>query len=102
MLIYMDPNAVREIGIFDERFSGLLSQEYDFFMRMVLYVGNRVCMHDYVHRRTNRPLLGGCDKSKCYGHREIGKWILQEFSTGYMRDVQDATSMSSAMMKDGS
>ena len=41
--------AIRHIGIYDERFCGIGFQEYDCFLRAILLYGERVSISDYGH-----------------------------------------------------
>ena len=55
MLVYR-PEAVRRIGLWDERFSGITNQEGDYYARARLHYPEGSCLHDVGHHRIFTPL----------------------------------------------
>jgi hypothetical protein len=49
------PDAVKKIGLWDERFSGICFQEADYFFRAQLYNNQRSSINDSFHGRTLNP-----------------------------------------------
>jgi hypothetical protein len=49
------PEAVNQIGMFDERFSGIGYQEGEYFLRAILYHKDKVSINDYGHARVYNP-----------------------------------------------
>lgn len=50
------PEAVRRVGMWDERFSAIGMAEGDYFMRAVLALGPKAMVSDRMHGRLYRPL----------------------------------------------
>jgi hypothetical protein len=50
------PNAIKRIGLWDERFCNIGFQEGDYFLRAVRYNADRVSINDGYHFRVNNPL----------------------------------------------
>lgn len=47
--------AVRRVGLFDERFCGLACQEGDYFIRQAIWNKERACITDHAHKRLCNP-----------------------------------------------
>ncbi len=50
-LIVYTPEAIRRVGLYDERFVGICHHEGDFFLRASLALREAACIHDTVHSR---------------------------------------------------
>jgi hypothetical protein len=50
-LIVYTPEAIRRVGLYDERFVGICHHEGDFFLRASLALREAACIHDIVHSR---------------------------------------------------
>jgi hypothetical protein len=50
------PNAIRRIGLWDERFCGIGYQERDYFLRAVKYHTEKVSINDYWHNSLHNPI----------------------------------------------
>jgi len=48
-------DAVKNIGLYDERFCNIGHQEADYFLRAYLYNKDRSSINDYCHRRLHNP-----------------------------------------------
>lgn len=55
-LVLYTPEAVRRIGMWDERFTGVTDQDADYFLRARLHLANGSCVHDWHHGRTHTQL----------------------------------------------
>lgn len=55
MLCSYTPEAVRKIGMWDERFCNIQFQEADYFLRANLYHGDKSTINDVHHGRTLNP-----------------------------------------------
>ncbi len=45
------PSAIKNIGLWDERFCGIGYQEADYFLRALIYNKEKTCLNDYQHGR---------------------------------------------------
>jgi hypothetical protein len=45
------PNAIKRIGLWDERFCNIGYQEADYLTRAALYLKNKSCINDFSHNR---------------------------------------------------
>lgn len=52
------PNAIKKVGLWDERFCNIGYQESDFFFRSFLYNKDRTSINDYYHGRLFNQLSG--------------------------------------------
>lgn len=52
------PEAVRKVGLWDERFCNLGYQEADYFLRSLIYNGNGCSINDVAHGRLHNALEG--------------------------------------------
>lgn len=50
------PNAVKKIGLWDERFCNIGYQEADYFLRALIYHGSKSSINDLSHKRIHNPL----------------------------------------------
>ena len=50
-LMVYTPDAVKTIGLWDERYTGIVIQEGDYFTRARLCLPARACIHDEIHHR---------------------------------------------------
>lgn len=50
------PNAVKKIGLWDERFCNIGYQEADYFLRALIYHGSKSSINDLYHKRIHNPL----------------------------------------------
>jgi hypothetical protein len=50
------PNAVRQIGLFDERFSNIGFQEADYLLRAIILLPTRSTINDEIHDRLCNPI----------------------------------------------
>jgi FkbM family methyltransferase len=50
------PNAIRRIGLWDERFCGIGYQERDYFLRAIKYHTEKVSINDYWHNSLHNPI----------------------------------------------
>lgn len=57
-------DAVRSIGMWDERFCGVGYQEEDYFRRAVRALGERCSINDYAHKRLWNPLYEDEEKDE--------------------------------------
>ncbi len=64
------PNAIKKIGIWDERFCSIEYQEGDYFLRALIYNNNKSSINDEYHSRVHNP---------------IPNTILNKTTCGYMR-----------------
>ena len=71
MLCSYTPEAIRKIGLWDERFCNIQFQEADYFLRANLYHGEKSSINDSHHKRT-------LNETTC---------ITERPNTGIMRDV---------------
>lgn len=55
------PNAVKRIGLWDERFCNIGYQEADYLTRAAIYLKDKACINDFSHYR----LLNNVDDSEC-------------------------------------
>ena len=55
-LVAYTPEAVRRIGLWDERFTGTTHQEFDYFLRAHLWFPEHTCISDPLHCRFAHPL----------------------------------------------
>ena len=68
------PNAIRKIGLWDERFCNIGYQESDYFFRAYRYLGDTVSINDFYHGRV---------------HNSVDNKVLTEhFKTGHLRGEQ--------------
>lgn len=51
------PNAVRRIGLFDERFCNIGFQEADYFLRALLFHNQKSSISDYTHHRYHNNIV---------------------------------------------
>ena len=51
------PDAIRKVGIWDERYCGIGFQEADYFVRSVFHNPNKTCINDYGHNRMHNNLV---------------------------------------------
>ena len=69
------PDAVRKVGLWDERFCGLSRQAADYFWRTVMHNKERSSIQDPAHRRVLNPLIPDIRKAQnllvCSDVREI-------------------------------
>lgn len=72
MVVYT-PEAVRRVGLWDERFTSLTHQEYDYFFRAALALSPRACMTDHLHSRLlhRRNASGVLDLKSPYGFKRM-------------------------------
>lgn len=49
MLHSYTPNAVKKIGLWDERYSSICYMEHDYFIRAAMYLGNKASINDKGH-----------------------------------------------------
>jgi hypothetical protein len=66
------PNAIKQIGLWDERFCNIGYQEADYFTRAALYLKNKSSINDFSHNR----ILNGIDESN---------WIIDIIPSGNAR-----------------
>jgi hypothetical protein len=52
------PEAVRKVGLWDERFCGISRQAADYFYRCLIYNPGNSCIQDTVHKRVLNPVCG--------------------------------------------
>lgn len=52
------PNAVKRIGLWDERFCGIGFQEKDYFIRAIKYHPEKSSINDYFHEVVHNPIEG--------------------------------------------
>lgn len=50
------PNSIKKVGLWDERFSNIGYQEADYFLRALLYLGEKCTINDHHHSRVFNPL----------------------------------------------
>jgi len=50
------PDAIRKVGIWDERYCGIGFQEADYFIRSVYHNPDKTCINDYDHGRLHNNL----------------------------------------------
>lgn len=50
-LMSFKPNAIKKIGLFDERFCNIGFQEADYFLRALILLNESVSINDYFHKR---------------------------------------------------
>lgn len=50
------PNAIKRIGLWDERFCGIGYQEMDYFIRSFKYHREKVSLNDYYHNFVHNPI----------------------------------------------
>jgi hypothetical protein len=50
------PDAIRIMGLWDERFCGIGYQEADYFLRALIYNRSKSCLNDYQHGRLINPV----------------------------------------------
>lgn len=48
--------AVRRVGLWDERFCNIGFQEADYFLRAAMYLNNKASINDEAHGRTHHPI----------------------------------------------
>lgn len=53
-IVVYTPEALRRIGLWDERFSSMSHHEADYFLRARLYAADASCIHDFSHGRVHR------------------------------------------------
>jgi hypothetical protein len=66
-------NAVKKIGLWDERFCNIGYQEADYFLRAVIYHSKFVSINDYFHNRIHNPTRNN---------------IIVEYPSGYNRGTK--------------
>jgi|688.fasta_scaffold45099_6 hypothetical protein len=66
------PNAIKQIGLWDERFCNIGYQEADYFTRAALYLKSKSSINDFSHNR----ILNGVDESN---------WIIDIIPSGNAR-----------------
>lgn len=58
-------DAIKTIGLWDERFCGLGYQEADYFLRSLIFNRNKTCLNDYQHGRLiNNTEYNFCSRPK--------------------------------------
>lgn len=60
------PNAVKKVGMWDERFCGLSRQGADYMWRCVMHNKDRSSIQDPKHKRVLNPLFPNVNKSQNY------------------------------------
>lgn len=68
------PNAIRKIGLWDERFCNIGYQESDYFFRAYRYLNDTSSINDFYHGRTHNPIEN--------------KVLTDFFQTGHLRGEQ--------------
>ena len=69
-LISVLPEAIRNIGLYDERFSVIGHHEADFLLRAFLYNNEKSSINDYRHRRVWNPVKETvCSRNRMTGDR---------------------------------
>lgn len=68
------PNAIRKIGMWDERFCNIGYQESDYFFRAYRYLNEKSSINDFYHGRVHNPINN--------------KVLTDEFQTGHLRGEQ--------------
>lgn len=59
------PDAIKKIGLWDERFCGIGFQEADYFMRARIHNSEYSCINDYFHGRIHNPTdLKICERAE--------------------------------------
>ena len=53
------PNAIRRVGLWDERFCNIGYQEADYFLRALKYLGDKASINDVEHSRIHNPVDNG-------------------------------------------
>jgi hypothetical protein len=56
-LLSYTPNAIKRIGLWDERFCNIGFQEADYFLRAVLYHPDKVSLNDVMHARMFNEMI---------------------------------------------
>lgn len=58
------PDAIKKVGIWDERYCGLGYQEADYFLRSIYHLGEYCSINDFVHGRSFNAIgTNMCDKN---------------------------------------
>jgi len=86
LLIYT-AEAVRRIGLWDERFTGVTFQEADYFLRARMHFPEGACLHDYGHARVFTPLDDW---------QAIAQRALLSVDTGFRRGYPERSEMQEA------
>jgi hypothetical protein len=77
----INPNAVKKIGLFDERFCNIGFQEADYFLRALILLNDKISINDIFHKR----VWNGIDTSS----------VIKDTITGFLRgDVSHMKSFS--------
>ena len=66
-LVSVLPEAIKKIGLYDERFSVIGHHEGDWFLRAWLYNGDKSSINDYRHRRVHNPTVEVGRRSRSTG-----------------------------------
>lgn len=73
------PEAVRRIGLWDERFSNIGCQEADYFLRALIYNRERSSINDPIHGRLHNAVDGNTFTSYGGSYR---KWLEKQETDG--------------------
>jgi hypothetical protein len=66
-MVAIQPEGIKNVGLFDERFSLIDHHEADFFLRCVMYHKMRTSLNDYGHHRIWQP----CDNGLKMSYKDI-------------------------------
>lgn len=67
------PNAIKRIGLWDERFCNIGYQEADYLLRAALYLKDKACINDFSHNRLFNDI-------------EESKWVINIIPSGNARN----------------
>lgn len=90
------PDAIKNIGLFDERFCNIVHQETDYFTRALIFNKNKSSINDFHHNKILNPFLNSTDddsiifrknsntnitwNSTTQCHEYITKFLLSKYS----------------------
>ena len=70
-------DAIKRVGLWDERFCNIGYQEADYFLRQLLYNTNGCSINDYKHRRVHNSEINNIIKHTISGHDRKDEFHLQ-------------------------
>jgi len=75
------PEAVKNIGLWDERFCNIGFQEADYFLRALIYNGERSSINDLMHKRVHNAIEGNFVHSYALDKNEKTDRVVSELIT---------------------
>jgi hypothetical protein len=77
------PNAIKKVGIWDERYCGIGFQEADYFVRSVYHNPDKTCINDYGHNRLHNNLVPKMQNPRGFdAYQKIGICHMSNWEAG--------------------